>query len=779
MMRLASYPATVPVFTVRSKVSHLTPRLPTAFEKAILRLIERAAAFPAIGESSLRAAFEDMLGVTGARPLIEASMRELQSLDVLVSSDVDEPLEAPLASWRLTEQGVAFWRRGLLPRRPELEQVEHGFDPVTNTLGPVPRSQASQSAASLTGEAPVMDLGPLVQAALERARPAWFRATTEITDIACEIMDVRWRTVQLQLDLAADGGLRLAAPGDQAFDRWLRAAQPELVWELLIAPVLQVRQAEHGGPMVDLSGVAGVSALAPATSSNGGLIAVNGVRNLRRAAGDQLHLSEDCALPGQTLSADGASGIAVLLPVPPGLHPGFQQLALDRPGGTVELQVAGIAKLVWAGQARSVHLHATLAERDAGAAWALLSAQVEHWLSDAAALPELALAAWFEAPEAAVERWVQRAAELDPLAWFEALPLYAQALRDRLGSLRSVEALLAMPARETLDRLDAEIALATGLRVLEALTHPALGGLGLTRAVLARMLPVATLEEARQVRHALREDRTVLPASLLGKAVRRQLLLDALAGREAACGPHDLLLEISNFRVLERQARHGIPAVLLEQDENASPEWRRALRTRAARTLEQVAKLLSAMDKVCSDLELPREALTLRYARLHALQRAIQSALAAPLPDAQRAVVIDTNVLLDQPDLFERMPQGDRAVLARSVIDELDRLKSPRSESPDDEARAHRARAASRALEANQARLQLEPSRREQCAADLAPTADHEILALAVYYSLGPVLLLSGDRNLRLKARDEGVPVQTPGEYLKPARPALERSPAA
>jgi len=818
-MRLATFNAGVPVFAVRSEIEHVTPRVPTVFEKMVLRLVEAAQGQGALGAISLRAAFEDMLGMADAPRLLGPCTGELCMLQVLVEPDAKDPLDAPLSTWQLTAQGRDFWRRGLLPRRASYEKVMHGYEPISGELGSWHDGAVGEQLppACLDGTAPDLDFGPLVREALQRQRPAWLKSSTEVTSVQAGVADTRWRTVALQLDVADDGTLALRATSDDAFNAWLRSAQPELVWERLVAPALggSLAQAGRGVPALNLAGTVAVSlAMQAATDERTAparkcwpLIVLAGdepPHGVPAQAADVVSLRRPFSrLMGwwaqeTEVPQPPEGGIAVQLDVPHGLPPGLRRIELRAPGAAPQAWAEGVATLYWGGQGRQVHLRAELAPEQAQAAWAMVSGALGDWLATQSRPGAIPMGAWCESIEPALAQWLRQTTTLGWSDWLDELAALLTRLQQRLDM--SPDVLTRQPWMAALkercagivDRIGSVLTLSEGIELLEALRRVPLRQHALARVVLERVTPRERLADVERLRQALGDESIVLPASLMDVPVRKALLRAALAvgGGEGppGVGRHELEERLRTFSQAYWQARRGMPAALLDQPAQSSPEWQRALRVQPARTLAAIAALELAVSDVLAALDLPQDALVTPLDRLPMLRQEMAARLAPPLPAGQRAVVIDTNVLLDVPDLFERMSAQDQPIVARAVIEELDGLKQPPScADPEEQSKAQQkaqhARRASRALEAASCRVVFEPPRRDQCAADLPATRDSEILAVAAYYALSPVLLLTSDRLLRMTAKGESVSAQTPQDYLKtlgrpqaPAQPARDRS---
>lgn len=809
-MLLASFNAGVPVFTVHSDIEHVTPRVPTAFEKMVLRLVEAAQSQSALGATSIRAAFEDMLGMADAPRLLAPCIGELCGLQVLVAPDAEDPIEAPLSTWQLTAQGRDFWRRGLLPRRVNHETVMLGYDPVSGELSPWREGQTGEQApqACLDYSVPNLDFAPLVTATLHARRPPWFKPSTEIVSVQAGVVDMRWRIAAMQLNVAADGTLTLRAVNDDAFNAWLRSAQPEVLWERLVAPALGVARAQpiSGSPVLSLTDAVSASPIAPLSNAERkvparkgwSLIVVLGeepTEDVSAQAADVVHLRPAprrfSLWPHKLQAPKVAEGrIAVQLDTPAELPAGLRRIELRTRDGAPKAWSEGVAMVYWGGQGRPVQIRAELTVERAQAVWDLVCTSLREWLASQSQIAVVPMALWVASPEAAVAQWLRHAGTLGSDAWLGELADFLTRLKHRLDI--SSEQLGRAPWATTLreacaglvDRAGSQLSMPQGIELLEALRRLPLRQPALTRVVLDRIPSQNHDADLQRLRQALGDESIVLPSSLLGEQVRKTLLRATLGGEKAPTwGPHELQAPLQAFAESYGQARRRIPPVLLDQPAQSSAAWHEAMRVQPARTLSAIVELQRAMADVLAVLQLPKEALDKPAGRLQELRLAMNARLAPPLMAGQRAVVIDTNVLLDMPEIFERIPAQDVPIVSSSVIQELDGLKQPRpAEDPEKQALAQRARAASRALQ-DLDRVVFEGPRREQCAADLPPTRDNEILAAAAYYALSPVLLISTDRNLRLTAKVVGVSAQTPQDYLKslnkpsvPVPPARDRS---
>jgi predicted ribonuclease YlaK len=134
--------------------------------------------------------------------------------------------------------------------------------------------------------------------------------------------------------------------------------------------------------------------------------------------------------------------------------------------------------------------------------------------------------------------------------------------------------------------------------------------------------------------------------------------------------------------------------------------------------------------------------------------------LAHPAPPGQRLIVLDTSALMQVPDLLATMRHGDIPVVPRRVLDELDGLK----ESVED-GTAQKARSAIRSLERAGQAVSYESEVLDLLPSDWEHTSDNRILSVALYLRLSDVLVVTGDRNFRNKARAENISAVLPEEY--------------
>lgn len=815
-MRLATVVASYPVFAVEVLVTHQTPRRPTAFEQMVLRLILRAEVADALAGVGLRELFEGMLGVGDAHLLLNPTVYELISLDVLRPPAQPERIEAPLRDWGITEAGRALFQRGMLPGRPRYESLQYSYEPLADTLQQV-RDGELRGASSgstiprrlhLDATFPPVDLAQRIGTSLRAEHHQWLEAATEIMEIEVTPSPeaTRWREAQLSLDCSPDGRLDLQAKGDDAMTRWLRQARPEDVWQRLIGPTL-------GGPMLDNAGAGQFDELAhlrateelrPITIESAAVISpwyelpatrrakldAKSPRSgllLRPAAKASTEADQTGAAACLDLIEVGASrvegvkiaapGIGLRWPTAAGLPQELVSVQVMRPGAEPLVTLEGMATLLWAGQPRQAALRMQLETVSGSVVWQALLPQLEDAIRVAPSLEYLPLALWFEPPSAVLDRWLAGAAEHSPEDWFRALGAFVAALNQRwpggepLDSSLWTERILPHALTFLERHLPQILELEEALALINATACVPRDRRVLVLMLLERTAPLSAVEDLLKLRKAATGLPGIFfPASLLGDALRMQLVKETLHDTESSVGAHALSEPLREFGQVFKRNRSFIKPVLMDPNRALKPDWVKAARTQPGRLLEAVTALETAIEVLCLALG-KQDAPAVRYlqsmrACLQSIRSWMADALASSLPGARRAIVLDTSSLIARPSLLGQMPESDVPVIPKRVLEELDGLKTSRADQgPEGELRAKSARQAIAAIEAARGRVLFEPSRRDQCAQDWPATPDNEILSVAVFHALNDVVLVSDDRNLRNKAQSESLNAMDAAHY--------------
>lgn len=802
-MKLAEFRASYPLFELQSEVTFQTPRAPTVVERMILRLIVTATA--AIGDMTLADAFTDVLGMGDARRVLKTFIDPLFVLDVVLYPHGEDPLEIPIRRLSLTKSGLAFWERNLLPGAPQTKRVAHTYDFITDTLKPqstgkLVRADNARPADEIFLDQPLRtsDLEARLREGLVPGSQAWITHTTEIGEVHNSAVSTSWRSVELRLDCKEDGVLSLHAPHDNAFRLWLQASDPQRLWTQIIEPALGIAKdaptpenrwhlpdtscRQH----LDLRQAKGVQLLARASEAPTTTPSTTGILMLSRMfapdapPGDWVRLEDDkpSSAPidfSRQWQAPQAAGSPLLsLPLTPYFPAGFTHLTLASPGKVPDVRLEGAADLVWAGQAYRVPLELTLAEEPTGIFWRDCCNDMDTALlprPQAALLPAML---WWQPPAFVVAQWLTCCDGLRPDEWIRQLVEFLAALRRRLAltaitpqsswaqDLAEAAALVVAEAESPLDLPD----LITWLDLLQGveLARPRL-----QQIVLESAEQVHTLKDLQSIRQSLADERMALPLHLIGNGARQALIEGTLApSDQPKVGLHAASATLAGLKQVYATANDLLGGALSAPSALRPGTAYSKARRQATATYKVLDNLRSSMADVGEALELGDQANALAFGKtreqLRHFEQWMDTQLAPAEGPASRPVVMDTNTLIEFSSIFERLARHDFAVVPKRVVQELDHLKT-RLDDPSGK-HAYKVREAMRSVDnAPQARHQA--SKPELLALDWTSTPDNDILSVALFYSRSPVILLTRDKNLRIKASAEGIRAMSGEEYLR------------
>ncbi len=781
-MKLCAFSAGFPVIELRSQVKYQTPREPTVFERMLLRVCLQYGRHPALANLSLQAIFE-RLGVSDVQDLLTPCVEDLVTLDVLRGTSAEDVLALPPSALGVTARGNEFLVRNRLPGRASTVLVHHLYDPLR---GSVERLVPTRSPAGVTpspedahidaetfeGIAPE----PLVRESLPRERHAWFTNSTEIETVASSVERTLWRSTRVVVDCDPAGVLRVSAPEDCEVHAWLQRADAALVWDRLLSVVLHADTDPTVGPALDLRQVRRVT-LTSAPAGVAGECAV-------------LRLFRKEAAPGAT--APGRGSIDVVLDtgaeapalawdkdeqglqmrVPAHWFPsGLAALILPKREASPMVWSEGIATVTWAGQGYPARLFVEHDEASSARLWADVQVVLDQILAAQTDPAAWAVAALWTSSEVVVARAIDRLAGADVLPMAAAAARLASSLKAfGLAGKRGAVAVWTAALEQALRDTAATCEGLSQVHLREVVGHlrtlPVSDRTTLETVLLGRAEPLQNLEQLEQLRRAL-DPKSPLPASLLPTGLQRALLERALASPDGALwGPHPFTAPLSEMR----QAYHGLKRQL-KQDPLA---WRteddvltsvRAVKSAALAQWDHWAKAAEGLKNVCAEAAVWRDS---SFDRLDQQLQQWRAAVDRLLPPAdlegRRPVVIDTNVLIDYPDLPFQLNKRDVAVVPKRVLDELDHKK--RDTGDQTEEVAERCRRAMRILGQLGRAVRYEEADLALLPADFGGSADNQILSVAVRLVRCRPLLLTSDKNLRLKATAQGVEWMDPKIYL-------------
>lgn len=779
-MKLVEISVPLPLYRIESDVTYHTERKPTVFERMVLRLCDPGLHLPDKQNLSLLGIFRDQLGTGDVRELLEGCVSELSALGALPKRYAQDRLDMPLTELALTADGLQFLRSDSLPVRSRTVKVWHRYDPISDEIKPTQNdgarlSQRDFNRASVAEQAlrPQNPL-PQVERAIAQEKYDWKNPATVIDRIAPVVQPAAWGERRLELSCSEDGVLSASAPRDAALQRWLELAQSELVWEILLADVL-TSETDSLLPNVDSSVLQEARTACPIAATKGvtararfsivaqGVVAAD-------ATTPTIVLSSEVNAPELVANGKQPTIFTLLVPTPAGITPGFRSLSLPQNDAlSVQVEVAGIFRLYWAGQPRLCGLTVTLKDQSATAFWATLRKELE--LScEPSDDPRIALmpVAWRSSDELGetVWPWLAMRAErpLDELMALvepakQAIGWWRSGRKDwKAAWEESLSKAIEMSLKHTHYQLDPEDVVPLLIQIAQVLSADKAAAL--QAALLRHTASIFTLDSLAKLRSAL-PSFTEIPEELLSIELRQVWLEHVLQRKELKLyGPHAIQ---QPMQFIEK-AVQDIYRSIGEQALKAASNGQIDVRTLNPGALNAVRAWRKADEHF--------QALNASFPLWDTLNKTVESwnrlaqDMLAPVENGHRIVVFDTSALMETPELLQDLRSDDIPVVPHLVLSELDGLKS--SEDGD---RATKARAAIRQLHANSSRIRHETEYTRLLPAEWdAKQPDHSILSTALFFRLNDVLFLSNDINLRNKAQSLGINTQDSKSYAPSRR---------
>ena len=774
-MKLAEISVPLPLYRIESDVTYHTERKPTVFERMVLRLCDPGLHLPDKQNLSLLGIFRDQLGAGDVRELLEGCVSELSALGALPKRYALDTLEAPLTELELTADGLQFLRSDSLPVRSRTVKVWHRYDPISDEIKPTQNdgarlSQSDFSRVSVADQAlrPQNPL-PQVERAVAQETYDWKNAATVIDRIAPLVQPAGWGERRLEISCSEDGALSASAPRDAALQRWLEQAQPELVWEILLADAL-TREPDSLLPIVDSSVLREARTACPIAATKVGTararfcIVAQGVA-AADAAIPTIVLSSEVRAPELVANGKQPTMFTLLVPTPAGMMTGFRSLSLPQVGGaSAQAELAGNLCLYWAGQPRLCGLAVTLNDQAATELWAKLRRDLEG-ACEHSDDPRIAFmsVAWrdVDALGETVWPWLATRAEqpLDDLMALvepatQAIGLWRPGKKDwRSAWEGSLAKAIHESLRHTPNQLEPEEVVSLLTQVAQMLSADK--AVPLQAALLRHAAPIRALESLAKLRSAL-PSTTEIPEELLSFELRQVWLENALERKELKLyGPHAIQQAVQDIEKAVQEVYRSIG----DQALKAAGDGQMDVRTLTPHALDAVRTWRKAAGSF--------HGLKVSLPLWDALNEAVDSwsLLAqeklAPVEIGHRIVVLDTSALMEHPELLQGLSSSDILVVPLRVLSELDGLKGS-----EDETRAAKARAAIRQLDANSSHIRHETDYAALLPAEWdARQPDHAILSTALFFRLNDVLFVSNDINLRNKAQSLGLNTQDSKSY--------------
>lgn len=769
-----------PVYRLSSVIVHDTPRHPTVLERMLLRLCTRYREAPVIGAMRVVDVFEQQLGVVDAMALVGPCADSLIRLGA-IERPVGQSsiMHATVGELQLTEKGHGLWQDNKVPAKERTNDTTHYLDPLTGTVFSEsqarkllnnPQGLAVDSAALRPGDSSLA-----VSTFLEREPHEWKTPSTFITSVKTQMAGELWQKYRIEITIANDGTISMAAPGTPDLQQWLQRASDELVWTLLLEPLLNAPLASDELPPLgcSLASAKEISPLFCATDTN--LRDISAERPLLYLCrGGPSSISDDVPRielrSSQVLAEDPCSAHPLLAQLEDSadLTEGLAGLALYGPGRPVTAWFSGQTQVFWNGSGRKANLRVVAGEVDSEAAWADIRALIEASVPCDTDSRWAALACLWAPADQVIASWENRHDTLDLVSLLEAGADFSRGLKRFAPAAAMADwhtCLLGILKSTVLPRTQS-IAASFILHILQ-LSKRCLDARAaeLEPLLLAKADSVDDLETLIAIRRTVAASRE-LPVALIGTEIQRLWLCQALEGEPAdLCGPHGLVQGLEAFHRACAALREspGLEALLMS---DGDPLQLRRVGPRALDNVQAWQASTGSLFKGARTRAVEHPAELQRMLFCSEQWQANVTRRLAPAVDAgMRLLVLDTNALLLEPQLLALMPARDTPVLAHAVLQELDRHKS--DTRPEREQRARQARSADHAILKAKDRIRHEEAAPELLPAESKREADDLILSVALKLRLSDTVLVTGDVNLRNKAHAENVRTMAPAEYLQ------------
>jgi rRNA-processing protein FCF1 len=398
--------------------------------------------------------------------------------------------------------------------------------------------------------------------------------------------------------------------------------------------------------------------------------------------------------------------------------------------------------------------------------WSAIQSALQSGLNSGQDADVFALAAMWEPPQETISRWRSRVAALalkELIADASSFALALERFSPRSGEDWRPDWHSALSDRlvAAISHLDEEVAfddILGWLTDIDRLLSTKSGDV--MQALLAHCGTVSEVESLARLRQATGTS-FALPDRVVGDALLHRWITDAFSdGVLTLFGPHAYAQPIELIRSAHQSVLRDVGLKSLEDAASGSLSLQ-GVKTSALASVgrwQAASEVVRAMRPALAGDAMSRVA---QFDTMVGAWRALASQrLAHPAPSGQRLVVLDTSALMQVPDLLSTMRRGDIPVVPRRVLEELDGIKESAEED-----KAQKARSAIRSLERAGQGVNYESEVLDLLPPDWEPTSDNRILSVALYLRLSDVLVVTGDRNFRNKARAENIAAMLPEEY--------------
>lgn len=240
-MKLIDIRLGVPLLRLETRISHVTPRKPTAFERVILAMVDRFAENASFNAIPINRLFAEMLSVPAPEPLLTPTLENLTSLDVIrCTADIRFTDKLALGQLELTERGRHMIVHDLLPARTASNDEIFLFDPIAGRL--LSDAEGAAYRPAQPGQALdaslFADLFPdeLIRERIRTGRFRWFGASSQIEHVRRLATTVLWKEAPCWLEI--ESGVLHLRSRDTVLDDYLASSESTDAYARLIAPLL-------------------------------------------------------------------------------------------------------------------------------------------------------------------------------------------------------------------------------------------------------------------------------------------------------------------------------------------------------------------------------------------------------------------------------------------------------------------------------------------------------------------------------------------------------------
>jgi hypothetical protein len=230
----------VPVQRFSVTVQHATPRVPNALESALIHMLLRLGNLPQYQGRALVELFSDMLCVPQSALWLEPVLQELTDIRLLTCSrDLDDIDAIVLGDLTLTERGQAMVNNGKLLGRPQQIKRIWCWDPISLKVRNPQNWEGLQKQApplSLPGES-YQDVFPEDAFRADLTNAPWYRIGETVIEAVIENKgaEVAWESVSL--DVATDSTRLLCTTSRPAVQQYLREQNNATLTDHLAAAI--------------------------------------------------------------------------------------------------------------------------------------------------------------------------------------------------------------------------------------------------------------------------------------------------------------------------------------------------------------------------------------------------------------------------------------------------------------------------------------------------------------------------------------------------------------